>query len=122
MSDGCVDELVDSTHLLALPWQSSKPKFPIGVESHESLYFYNPLSCAQIDESNRSAGGAGRSPLAGYFYNPLSCAQIDESNCSAGGAGGRSPLAGARGVLASFPSSSPAAAGGTGEIPEKLLS
>ena len=67
-------------------------------------------------------------------------------NSSAGGAGGRSPLAGARGVLASFPFSSPqaaqeqgvpgdavpwperevsslpfpspAAAGGTGKVPE----
>jgi hypothetical protein len=35
-----------------------------------------------------------------------------------GSAGGRSPLAGARGILASFPFSSPATAGGTGIIPE----
>ncbi len=39
----------------------------------------------------------------------------------AGGAGGRSPLAGARGVLASFSFSPLAAAGGTRKTPEKLL-
>ena len=42
-------------------------------------------------------------------------------NSSAGGAGGRRPPAGARGVLASFSCSSPAAAGGTGMVPEELL-
>ena len=45
-------------------------------------------------------------------------ATVPNRNYSAGGAGGRSPLAGARGVLASFPFSSPAAVGGTREIPE----
>ena len=50
----------------------------------------------------------------------------DIDTYSAGGAGGRSPLAGARwqvslgGSQDALPFSSPAAAGGTGKVPEEL--
>jgi len=85
----------------------------------ENPYPYTPdqlfqklLAGVQLPPSSTAYSAAQHSLLL------TSQQKVDNRNSPAGGAGGRSPLAGARGVLASFPFSPPVVAGGTRKIPE----